>query len=78
MANGIANREGYEPFTNTQIIFNLVNRQVEPEFLPMVESRESTRSRLRAFTAPTLLCSRINTSQEKGKSFLKTLLSRDA
>lgn len=38
MANEIANREGYEPFTNTQIIFNLVNRQVEPEFLPMVES----------------------------------------
>ena len=37
-ANEIARREGYEPFTNTQIVFNLVDRQVEPEFLPMVEA----------------------------------------
>ncbi|MDR9380814.1 MAG: aldo/keto reductase [Natronomonas sp.] len=37
-ANEIAKREGWEPFTSTQIIFNLVDRQVEPEFLPMVES----------------------------------------
>ena len=39
-ANEIAKREGWEPFTNTQIIFNLVDRQVEPEFLPMVEDYE--------------------------------------
>ncbi len=36
-ANEIAKREGWEPFTNVQIIFNLVDRQVEPEYLPMVE-----------------------------------------
>jgi len=36
-ANEIARQQGYEPFTNAQIIFNLVDRQVEPEFLPMVE-----------------------------------------
>lgn len=36
-ANELARREGWEPFTNTQIIFNLVDRQVEPEYLPMVE-----------------------------------------
>ncbi|MFP9062223.1 aldo/keto reductase [Natrialbaceae archaeon A-chndr2] len=39
-ANEIARQEGYEPFTNTQILFNLVDRQVEPEFLPMVEGYE--------------------------------------
>ena len=37
-ANEIAKREGWEPFTNTQVIFNLIDRQVEPEFLPMVDS----------------------------------------
>jgi aryl-alcohol dehydrogenase-like predicted oxidoreductase len=37
MANEIARREGYEPFTQSQIVFNLVDRQVEPEYLPMVE-----------------------------------------
>ncbi|UTF55683.1 aldo/keto reductase [Natronosalvus rutilus] len=37
-ANEIAKREGWEPFTNTQIIVNLVDRQIEPEYLPMVES----------------------------------------
>lgn len=36
-ANGIARREGYEPFSVTQIVFNLVDRQVEPEFLPMAK-----------------------------------------
>jgi aryl-alcohol dehydrogenase-like predicted oxidoreductase len=38
MANEIARREGYEPFTQTQIVYNLVDRQVEPEFLPMVDA----------------------------------------
>lgn len=37
-ANETAKREGWEPFTNTQIIFNLVDRQVEPEYLPMLDS----------------------------------------
>lgn len=36
-ANVIARQEGYEPFATTQIVFNLVDRGVEPEFLPMVE-----------------------------------------
>ncbi len=36
-ANEIAKHEGWVPFTNTQIIYNLVDRQVEPEYLPMVE-----------------------------------------
>ncbi|MFC5369014.1 aldo/keto reductase [Salinirubrum litoreum] len=40
MANEIARREGYEPFTQTQIVYNLVDRQVEPEYLPMVEEYE--------------------------------------
>jgi len=35
-ANEIARREGYEPFTVAQIIYNLVDRQTEPEYLPMV------------------------------------------
>lgn len=35
-ANELAYREGYEPFTCTQIIYNLVDRQIESEFLPMV------------------------------------------
>jgi aryl-alcohol dehydrogenase-like predicted oxidoreductase len=35
-ANEIARREGYEPFTATQTIYNLVDRQIEPEYLPMV------------------------------------------
>ena len=35
-ANEIARREGYEPFTVAQIIYNLVDRQIEPEYLPMV------------------------------------------
>lgn len=39
-ANELAKREGWEPFTSTQIIFNLVDRQVEPEFLPMVASSD--------------------------------------
>jgi aryl-alcohol dehydrogenase-like predicted oxidoreductase len=40
MANEIAKREGYEPFTQTQIVYNLVDRQVEPEYLPMREEYE--------------------------------------
>ena len=38
-ANAIARHEGYEPFTNTQIAFNLLDRRAEPEYLPMVEER---------------------------------------
>jgi aryl-alcohol dehydrogenase-like predicted oxidoreductase len=40
MANEIAKREGYEPFTQTQIVYNLVDRQVEPEYLPMRKEYE--------------------------------------
>jgi len=40
MANEIAHREGFEPFTNTQVLFNLVDRQVDPEYLPMVREYE--------------------------------------
>ncbi len=36
-ANEIALHEGWVPFTNTQILYNLVDRQVEPEYLSMVE-----------------------------------------
>ncbi len=39
-ANELARREGYEPFTSTQIIYNLVDRQIESEFLPMVRHYE--------------------------------------
>jgi len=34
-ANEIARRQGYEPFTTTQIIYNVVDRQIEREFVPM-------------------------------------------
>jgi len=34
-ANEIARQEGYEPFTVTQPRFNLVNREIEPNYLPM-------------------------------------------
>jgi aryl-alcohol dehydrogenase-like predicted oxidoreductase len=36
-ANEIAKHEGYEPFSATQIVFNLVDRGIESEFIPMVE-----------------------------------------
>ncbi len=36
-ANELARRRGYEPFTCAQIIYNLVDRQIEPEYLPMVQ-----------------------------------------
>lgn len=39
-ANEIATREGWEPFTTTQIIYNLVDRQIESEYIPMVEEYE--------------------------------------
>lgn len=39
-ANEVAKREGWEPFTVTQIIYNLVDRQVEPAFVPMVDAYE--------------------------------------
>lgn len=34
-ANEIARREGYEPFTVTQPRYNLVDREIEPNYLPM-------------------------------------------
>jgi len=34
-ANEIARKEGYEPFSTTQILYNLVDRQIEREFVPM-------------------------------------------
>ena len=34
-ANEIARREGYEPFTVTQPRYNLVDRETEPNYLPM-------------------------------------------
>lgn len=34
-ANEIARREGYEPFTITQPRYNLVDREIEPNYLPM-------------------------------------------
>jgi aryl-alcohol dehydrogenase-like predicted oxidoreductase len=34
-ANELARREGYEPFTVTQPRYNLVDREIEPNYLPM-------------------------------------------
>jgi aryl-alcohol dehydrogenase-like predicted oxidoreductase len=35
-ANEIADKRGYEPFTNAQVPYNLVDRDVEREYVPMV------------------------------------------
>lgn len=37
MANELARRERYEPFTCAQIVYNLVDRQIEPEYVSMVD-----------------------------------------
>lgn len=37
-ANELAHREGYEPFTVTQPRYNLVDREIEPNYLPMCRS----------------------------------------